>query len=294
MQKIRINHLADANEFAVLLMVNLIHPHAPINVKRGNLLNSIVDPAVKQRSGERTVLDLYLKGNDWLTINRGPAVKHLSEINRPTNNSNECDFVRSVWCPHWPQEAHGLLNRPRNNGWPTTDIICEVLQNGCHVVWIQHRSCRDDKLQWRLSFSLAEVILIQSWTQTQQIVYHLLRFFAKRELIQKDCPKEDEVLCPYHLKTLMLWTCEAMPPEWWDSSSVIVICCDLLIKLSTWLLRRKIRNYFIPEANLLYEPSNFAVLHKIERRLEEFCNSEILSTWFVENYILPIARDELF
>src|SRR6218665_1406430 len=62
-------------------------------------------------------------------------------------------------------------------------------------------------IQWRFSFSVAEVILLQSWTQTQQIVYHFLRFFAKRELIQKDCPKEDEVLCTYHLKTLMSKIC---------------------------------------------------------------------------------------
>src|SRR6218665_2590754 len=290
MQKIRINHLADANEFAVLLMVNLIHPHAPINVKRGNLLNSIVDPAVKQRSGERTVLDLYLKGNDWLTINRGPAVKHRSEINRPTNNSNECDFVRSVWCPHWPQEAHGWLNRPRNNGWLTTDVICEVLQNGCHVVWIQHRSCRNDDLQWRFSFSLAEVILIESWTQTQQIVYHLLRFFAKRELIQKYRPKEDEVLCTHHLKTLMLWSCESKKREWWNSACIITICSELLKQISEWLRRRHCANYCIPETNLFGDQPRPQILEKIVRQLNTFCNSEILCDWFVEHYILPFIR----
>src|SRR6218665_2585494 len=88
------------------------------------------------------------------------------------------------------------------------DTISEVVQNGCRIVYVQHRSCRNELLQWRLSFSLAEIILLKSWTKTQQIVYHLLRFFAKRELIQKDSPKEDEAICTYHLKTLMLWTCE--------------------------------------------------------------------------------------
>jgi len=39
--------------------------------------------------------------------------------------------------------------------------------------------CDKNNQLWRLSFSIAEVILIQSWTQMQQIVYHLLRFFAK-------------------------------------------------------------------------------------------------------------------
>ena len=198
------------------------------------------------------------------------------------------DDVHSLWCPQWPKEAQGWSARPRDYGWPTIATISEVVRQGCHVVYVQHRACRDDKLQWRFSFSVAEVILLQSWTQTQQIVYHLLRFFAKRELIEKDCPKEDEVLCTYHLKTLMLWTCEEMSPEWWNSSSVIVICCELLQKLSQWLKRRHCPNYFIPEANLFHQPSSSTTLDKIERRLNEFCNSGILCLWFLENYIQPI------
>ena len=199
----------------------------------------------------------------------------------------ESDVVESLWCPQWPKEAQGWLKRPRNNGWPTIDTITEVVANSCHVVYVKHRSCRDENGQWRFSFSVAEVILLQSWTQVQQIVYHLLRFIAKRELIQKDCPKEDEILCTYHLKTLMLWTCEEMPPEWWNSSSVIATCCELLKKLAEWLKKRHCPNYFIPEANLFHEPSSSTITDKIERRLNEFCNSGLLCHWFIENYILP-------
>src|SRR6218665_2266134 len=171
----------------------------------------------------------------------------------------------------------------------TREAISEVVRNGCHVVYSQHRACRDDTFQWRLSFSVAEVILLQSWTKTQQIFYHLLRFFAKRELIKKDCPKEDEVLCPYHLKTLLLWTCEKMAPEWWDSSPVIAICCELLNILSDWLKRRLFPNYFIPEANLFHHPSTSTLLHQTERRVNDFRNYGILCRWFIENYILPIT-----
>ena len=203
------------------------------------------------------------------------------------------DSVKSMWCPQWPREAQDWPKRQRDYGWPTIATISEVVQNGCHVVYVQHRACRNDDTQWRLSFSVAEVILLQSWTQIQQIVYHLLRFFAKREIIQKDCPKEDEVLCTYHLKTLMLWTCEEMSPEWWNSASVIEICCELLQKLSEWLKSRYFPNYFIPEANLFHEPSSFTMLDKTERRLNEFCNSDILCNWFVENYIQPFIRTHI-
>src|SRR6218665_2149268 len=218
-------------------------------------------------------------------IASGPAVKHGKGFGLGS------DIVLSVWCPEWPKEARGWRKRPRNNGWPTIDTIAEVKKNGCNVLKVNHPSCRNAErlLQWRLSFSLAEIILLQSWTPIQQIVYHLLRFFAKRELIQNDCPKEDEVLCTYHFKTLMLYACEEMTPEWWNSSSVFSICCELLKKLSEWLMKKYCPNYFIPEANLFHEPSNREVLVNTERRLNEFRNSRIICNWFMENYIMPFV-----
>src|SRR6218665_2997668 len=219
----------------------------------------------------------------------GPAIKY------PTDSSFSLgrDTVRSIFCPQWPKEANNWPIRSRKHGWPTNDTIFDVVRNGCHVVYVQPRACRWDKQQYRLSFSVAEVILLQSWTQLQQIVYHLLRFFAKRELIRENCPKEDEVLCTYHLKTLMLWTCEEMPSEWWNSSSAIAICCALLQFLSDWLQRKYCPNYFIPEANLFHEPLSSTYLKQIRRRLNEFKDSGILSNWFLENYILLIIRTQL-
>src|SRR6218665_67841 len=200
-----------------------------------------------------------------LTIS-GPAIRlHSDDFER--YSVDICDVVSSVWCPRWPSEAQNWPSRPRRYKWPTIDNISKVVQNGCHVVFVQHRNCRDDRKQWRFSFSIAEVILLQSWTKIQQIVYHLLRFFAKRELIQKDCPKEDEVLCTYHLKTLMLWTCEERPAEWWDSCSVIAVCCEILKRLLTWIKTRHFPNYFIPEANLFHETLNNTILAKIVRRI---------------------------
>ena len=37
------------------------------------------------------------------------------------------------------------------------------------------------KHQFRLSFSRAEIVLLNSWMPVRQIVYHMLRFFVKTE-----------------------------------------------------------------------------------------------------------------
>jgi len=62
------------------------------------------------------------------------------------------------------------------------------------------------KTQWRLSFSRAEIVLINSWMPVQQIVYHMLRVFMKTELLKGS--DASEVLSNYHIKTLVMWACE--------------------------------------------------------------------------------------
>src|SRR5678816_3230678 len=92
-------------------------------------------------------------------------------------------------------------------------------------------------------------------------------------------------LCTYHLKTLMLWSCEEMSPEWWNSSSVIKICCNLLETLSKWLKETICRNYFIPQANLFHEHFSRRVVDDTVKKMIHFCESDILSFWFVEHYM---------
>src|SRR6218665_2303363 len=108
--------------------------------------------------------------------------------------------------------------------------------------------------------------------------------------MRKGCPKEDEVLCLYHLMTIMLWTCEDMSTEWWNVPSVISICCELLKTISECLKRRFFPNYFIPEGNLFQDQASSKILEETVIQLNKFQNSKILCHWFVENYILFFIR----
>ena len=194
-------------------------------------------------------------------------------------------------CPIWPQVAEEWPKRRRYSGWPNSATISKVVHEGCDVVQVTHRDMHEDLYQRRLSFSRAEVTLIQSWTPTQQIVYHLLRFFAKREIIRKNCPKREEVVCTYHLKTLMLWSCEEESTEWWETSSVIAICCKLCGKLCECLKHKHCPNYFIPEANLLDYELNSEILQQAIKTLDHFNDVDKMSQWFMTHYILPIYQE---
>jgi len=93
------------------------------------------------------------------------------------------DAVSCVRCPVWPSQAADWPMRHRNYGWPGSATLDRVVSNGCDVVPVAHRRCRQHewmgKYQWRLSFSRAEIVLISSWMPEQQIVYHMLRYFVK-------------------------------------------------------------------------------------------------------------------
>src|SRR6218665_2620496 len=215
----------------------------------------------------------------------GPAIK----LN--TNLMDKSDSVASIFCPNWPIVAEEWPKRRRYSGLPSSVTIGKVVRDGCDVVSVTHRDMQDDLNQWRLSFSRAADTPIESWTPTQQIVYHLLRFFAKREIIRKNCPKNEEIVCTYHLKPLMLWSCEEESTEWWNTSSVVAICCNLCGKLCECLKHKRCPNYFIPEANLLDHELDPQVLQQIVKALNHYTYVKKMSKWFATHYILPVYKE---
>ena len=159
------------------------------------------------------------------------------------------------------------------------------MNSGCDFVHVAHKDFKYDELQWRISFSRAEVILIRSCIPTQQIVYHMLRYFLKQQLLQKELSKSDEILCGYHIKTLLLWSCEKRSLDWWESNSVINICSDLLQELKLGLENRHLEHYFIPEWNLFDSKMNENKRKHYIEELQQYSNKHILTNWFISNYL---------
>ena len=148
--------------------------------------------------------------SDGETIH-GPAV---ATVHGGSLLSSDC--VYCVRCLMWPPQAADWRTRHRNYDWPDSATVDCVVSNGCDVVHVAHRQCRQDewmsKHQWRLSFSRAEIVLINSWIPVQQIVYHMLRVFMKTKRLTDSADNSAAgKLSNYHIKTLMLWACELKP-----------------------------------------------------------------------------------
>jgi len=135
--------------------------------------------------------------------------------------------------------------------------------------------------QWRLSFSRAEIVLLNSWMPVQQIVYHMLRVFVKSELLANN-DASDGALSNYHIKTLMMWACKLKSSSFWtDDLNLIRICLELLHALSVWLTPTRCPHYFVISCNLIH---NFFGVQPIASQLMSI-DEAWLSTWFVNNYI---------
>ena len=111
-----------------------------------------------------------------------------------------------------------------------------------------------------------------------------------RSIIRKNCSKKEEAVCTYHLKTLMLWSCEEESTEWWETLSVVALCCNLCGKLCECLKHKRCPNYFIPEANLIDHELDFEVLQQTVEALDHYKDVEEMSEWFAAHYILPVYQ----
>ena len=213
-------------------------------------------------------------------LSHGPA---LSIDNNFTSVELSVDFVPCIRCPSWPPQAADWPTRHRNYDWPDSATVVRVVSNGCDVVQVAHRQCKQDewmdKHQFRLSFSRAEIVLINSWTQVQQIVYHMLRVFVKNELLASSC-NNSEALSNYHIKTLMMWACEKKSSSLW-TKDLVRICAEQLRTLSLCLNDARCPHYFISGCNLTDNSS--AV--KMTVNLLNLVDESWLLTWLVNNYI---------
>jgi len=219
----------------------------------------------------------------------GPAIVSRLQSTSMIEQALSVDGVRCERCLSWPSQAADWPTRHRNYGWPDSATLDRVVSNGCDVVQVAHRQCKQHevigKIQHRLSFSRAEIVLINSWMPVQQIVYHMLRYFMKNTKRLTDSADNSGAgkLSNYHIKTLMLWVYEQKSRYWWtDNVNLVRICVQLLHDLAEWLNNGWCQHYFINNCNLI-DNYSFSVTNIRDQLMS--IDETWLSAWFVDNYI---------
>lgn len=159
----------------------------------------------------------------------------------------DTDVLLCLSFTSWPKLANEWKERTRINNWPPSDLISEIVHEGCLVVPIGNPNSQDYYVQWRISFSLAEKKLVHSFNHTQFLCYGFLKLYLKHVIDLKVEVKG--LLCSYFLKTCLLYCIEDEPINWtrYNFLDCFWICLRRLIK---WVRDEYCPNYFIKQNNM--------------------------------------------
>ena len=182
-------------------------------------------------------------------VNRqGPSAEIWTPICDETDSGT--DNVFSIHCAFWPKESSEWVQRLRHFGWPTSHDISSITDFGFHLVPVGHPHSETKLIEWRISFSMAERMLVWSFNHTQMQCYAVMKIILK-EFIKARCNTQNQVLCSYFIKTFLFWKYETTELNFWCDGNLRECIRYLLTEFSKCLQEGVLRHYFIPTFNLL-------------------------------------------
>ncbi|XP_052106663.1 uncharacterized protein LOC127739119 [Mytilus californianus] len=205
---------------------------------------------LQQHRGENLLSSqLFMLNN--LGLSKGLTDPRINKIHGPclSDSNDNIDNAYCLKCDQWVSLAQPWISRSRLI-WPTPELISKITSCGVLFVPIGYKGSINENLQWRISFSVAEKVLIFSFNHTQLLCYALLKISLK-EIVNRN---EDlkGLLCSYFLKTLMFWILEETETSVWRPYNIIPCFMACLQKLLYCIEYSTLLHYFIPDNNLFY------------------------------------------
>ncbi|XP_048585373.1 putative nucleotidyltransferase MAB21L1 [Nematostella vectensis] len=183
----------------------------------------------------------------------GPAVT-LKIDNNGKNYAVDLTFAFKV--NEWPSAANEWARRCRR-GWPSCDLIEEIVKDGCHVVAKKpeiFQGTSKGSFCWRYSFSTAEKKLFQKGFSGDAgtCMKQVLRLLKS---LREDYMNYMGPLTSYHLKTIVFYECERFPdPSDWDGSKLAERFKSAVLLLQYFIKNKYLPHYFIQNLNLFGTP----------------------------------------
>lgn len=226
------------SEYTMPGFVHIIVP-AHLHIQEKITVNIEHARVISNRYFKHMYLDM-LGDSDSIQIH-GPCLSNYEET---------ADLAFCFRSHTWPNAAKHWLSRMKLHNWPSADILSKISTHGILLVPIGNKSSQQDNhLEWRISFSETEKLLIHSFNHTQLMCYALLKLVLK-EIINKE---EDvkNLLCSYFLKTSMFWVSEEISLNTWQPSMLLQCFWICIQRILYWVQIGYIPNYFIPEQNMI-------------------------------------------
>ncbi|VDH97230.1 Hypothetical predicted protein [Mytilus galloprovincialis] len=205
-------------------------------------------------SNDRSILNLCNKiGSDYflsgLKVKESSRNKLYPILHGPciSDKFGIFDMAFTVRSKSWITQADQWITRSKN-GWSNYDLKQCIVKHGVLFVPIGLKGSKQEDLEWRISFSVGEKLLIYSFTHTQLICYALLKIVLK-DVINTDMHCKD-LLCSYFIKTVILWISEEVSTSIWKPRNLIPCFSACFKRLIYYVKYSLCPHYFIPMNNL--------------------------------------------
>ncbi|KAL3860141.1 hypothetical protein ACJMK2_010306 [Sinanodonta woodiana] len=222
----------------------------PGYVKLQRMYNNAPIPVYNKQT-YRFVLDAY--GRSVLYNGHKGVKRDEADIHHGPANTNyyrtgiSTDVVFACRALSWPYMALEWITRNRNHSWPSQETITVIQQSGILLVPVGQPISPERHLEWRISLSFGEKILVWQFSSSQYKCYVILKMINKYFIKPK---VGNNVLTSYHCKTCMFYLIESTPATLWQPQNLLT-CIELCLrKLRTWVEEGNCPNYFIPEENM--------------------------------------------
>ena len=196
---------------------------------------------------------------------RGPA----------ENPSGNIEVVRTLICSGPLPTIEDFQLRKRLKNWPKAETLSMMRRLPAILVCTGHREMGDPNIQFRMSWSLGEVLIINDIPLWIRQAYCAFKYTVKR--LRKKTGSEDESLggrseiSSYHLKTVLLYTMEETPPCSFPDQNTFKMFVLLLKNLENYLQNGNLPHYFDPRCDLL------ETLHRDELERAKHIMGDILT-----------------
>ncbi|VDI82539.1 cyclic GMP-AMP synthase [Mytilus galloprovincialis] len=207
-----------------------------------------------------------------------------------TDEDYESDIAFCLRCPIWIKQARKL--REKSRLWPCPSVVEIIEKCGILFVPIGCKTSATEEFEWRISFSIAEKLLIYTFSHTQILCYALLKIMLK-EIIETHSDSKG-ILCSYFLKTVVFWVSEEFQRDKWRPDMIIPCFMACLARLAYCVEHSNLPHYFIPEINLLEDKLVSHNTTDLKNLLNEFFSKRSKFFKIFQNTFAACSASTLF
>ncbi|XP_045202238.2 uncharacterized protein LOC123555712 [Mercenaria mercenaria] len=184
------------------------------------------------------------------------------------------DYVLGLPCKNWPTEALPWVTRTTADQWPGRKTKCFAVNSGCFVVPTGHCLSETERLEWRISTSIAERCLMFNMNITQIRCYVVLKMIMKTFL--------NGIVTSYQCKTVLMHLVEITNSQLWREENLISCIIMSLRLLQLCVFINNCPHYFIPENNLLDGRLNLETRQNIVFMIGNIIDSKCIAILGIE------------